>query len=59
MKKFYVSAWFLLIAAVVAAGLANAFNPMTLVAFSLAALGLVFWLMLWSIVVNTRELKTE
>jgi hypothetical protein len=38
--------------------LTGSFNPVTLFVFSLIALALVNTLMLWSVIVNTRNLKT-
>lgn len=58
MKKFYISAWFLLAAAAFVSVLTGSFNPVTLFVFSLIALALVNTLMLWSVIVNTRNLKT-
>lgn len=57
MKNFYISAWILLAAAAFVSVLTGSFNPVTLVAFSLTALGLVYTLALWSVIVNTRDLK--
>lgn len=59
MKNFYISAWIILAAAAFIAFLTGSFNPVALLAFSLAALVLVFALMLWAVVVNTRDLETE
>lgn len=58
MKNFYISAWIILAAAVFVAVLIGSFNPVALLAFSLVALVLVFALMLWTVVVNTRNLET-
>ena len=58
MKDFYISAWILLAAAAFIAFLTGSFNPLALLAFSLVALVLVFALMLWTVVVNTRNLET-
>ncbi len=59
MKKLYVSAWFLLAAAVLVAVLTHALTPVSLFIFSLVALALVYALALWSVVTNTRNLKTD
>lgn len=59
MKKLYVLAWALLALAALVSALTGTFNPVALVVFSLVALGLVSTLVLWSIVVNTREIKPE
>ena len=59
MKRFYVSAWFLLAAAALVSVVTGAFNPVALFVFSLVALGLVYTLALWSVFVNTRDLKLE
>jgi hypothetical protein len=58
MRNFYISAWVLLAVAAFAAVLTNSFNPLALLIFSLIALVLVFTLMLWTVIVNTRELET-
>lgn len=59
MKKLYFTAWFLLAAAALVSALTGTFNPAALVVFSFIALGLVFTLALWSVSVNTQEIKTE
>ncbi len=59
MKKIYVLAWFLLAAAAFVSALTGTFNPAALLVFSLIALGLVYTFALWSVLVNTREIKTE
>jgi hypothetical protein len=59
MKKFYGSAWFLLAAAVLVAVLTGALTPVSLFVFSLVALALVYTLVLWLVITNTRDLKTE
>lgn len=59
MKKLYVSAWVLLAAAAFAAVVTGAMSAATLFVFSLAALGLVYALALWAVVVNAGNLKTE
>jgi len=59
MKKFYISAWFLLAAAAIVTAFIGAFNPAAQVVFSLIALGLVYTLALRSVIVNTRELETK
>jgi ABC-type multidrug transport system permease subunit len=59
LKNLYVLAWFLLAAAVLVSALTGAFNVAALVVFSLIALGLVYTLALWSVTVNTREIKTR
>lgn len=58
MKNFYISVWIILAMAVSVAVLTGSFNPAALLAFSLVALVLVFALMLWTVVVNTRNLET-
>lgn len=59
MKKLYLAAWTLLTATALVSVFTGAFNPVTLFVFSLVALALVYTLALWSVIVNTRELKTE
>jgi len=58
IKNFYISAWILLVAAILVTFLTGAFNPPALFVFSLVALGLIHALMLWSVVVNTRDLDS-
>lgn len=58
-KNLYVLAWFLLAAIVLVSALTGTLTPPALVVFSLAALGLVYGLALWSVIANTREIKTE
>lgn len=55
MKKIYTAAWFLLAILFLASVLTGSLNPTSLVAFSLIALGLVYALALWTVVINTRE----
>lgn len=59
MKKLYVSAWFLLAAAGLMAALTGILSPGVLFVFSLIGLGLIYGFALWSVIVNTREIKTE
>lgn len=59
MKKFYVLAWFLLLASVLAAVFTSTFNPLAIVVFSLVAVGLVYAFALWSVIVNTRDTQPE
>lgn len=59
MKKFYVLAWFLLAASALASVFTGTFNPLAMVVFSLVALGLVYAIALWSVIVNTREAQTQ
>jgi hypothetical protein len=59
MKKLYVSAWILLAAAAFVSALTGTFSPAALVVFSLITLGLIYTLLLWSVVVNTQEVKHE
>jgi hypothetical protein len=59
MKKIYISAWFLLTAAILVAGLAGAFSPTVLFVLSLAGLSLLYAFALWSGIVNTRKLETK
>lgn len=59
MKNFYISAWILLAAAAFVTVLTGSFNPLALLAFSLVALALVLSLAMWSVIVQTRDFKTE
>ena len=59
MRKIYISAWFLLAAAAFVSILTGSFNPFALLVFSLIALALVHTLMLWSVIVNTRDTQHE
>lgn len=58
LKNLYVLAWILLAASVLGSAVTGVLAPAALLGFSLAALGLVYALALWSVVVNTREIKT-
>lgn len=59
MKKFYVLAWFLLAASVLASVFTGTFNPLAMVVFSLVAVGLVYGFALWSVIVNTRDTQPQ
>lgn len=59
MKKFYVLAWFLLIAGAVVSVFTGSFEPLRAVVFSLLAVGLVYGFALWSVIVNTRDKQPE
>ena len=59
MKKFYVLAWFLLLASVLAAVFTGTFDPLAMVVFSLVAVGLVYGFALWSVIYNTRDTQPE
>lgn len=59
MKQIYISAWILLALAALVAISTGSFSTAVLLVFSLIALGLVFTLAVWSVIVNTQDLKTE
>jgi hypothetical protein len=59
MKKIYVGSWILLAVVVLGSVLNRTITPGSALIYSLLALGLVFTMMLWSVIVNTREIKTE
>jgi hypothetical protein len=59
MKKFYVTAWFLLAAAVLVSAFTGTFNSLAVVVFSLVAVGLVYGFALWSVIVNTRDTQQQ
>lgn len=59
IRKLYISAWFLLAAAALILVFTGSFNPVTLLVFSLIALVLVNTLMLWLVIVNTRDAQHE
>lgn len=59
MKNLYIAAWVLLAVAAFTAVLADFLIPVALLLFSLVALGLILSLGLWSVVVQTRDFKTE
>jgi Mn2+/Fe2+ NRAMP family transporter len=59
MKQIYTSAWILLTIAALVSILSGSFDPVGLLVFSLVALALVLSLALWSVYVQTRDLKTE
>lgn len=58
-RNLYVLAWILLATAVFVSFLTGTLTPAALVVFSLVALGLVYWLALWSVIANTRVIETE
>ena len=59
MKNFYILGWFLLIAAVFVTLSSASFDTDTLLVFSLVASALVSTLAMWSVIGQTRKLKTE
>lgn len=59
MKKIYTAAWFFLTILFFASVLTGYFSPVSLVAFSLFALGLVYALALWMVFVNTRDAEPD
>lgn len=59
MKKLYVGSWILLAMVVLGSVLNRTITPGAALIYSLLALGLVFTMMLWSVIVNTRDIKTE
>jgi hypothetical protein len=58
MKQLYVWSWVLLSMVVFGSILSRTITPAASVVYSLLALGLVFIGMLWSVIANTREIKT-
>ncbi len=59
MKKIYTAAWFLTGFLFLASVVTGNFNALSLFVFSLIALGLVYALMLWTLIENNRGYKTE
>jgi hypothetical protein len=59
IKKFYVLAWFLLIGSVIVSVFTGALTGLGMVTYGLIALALVHALMLWSLIVNTREAQPQ
>jgi len=59
MKKLYFASWILLAIVAFASIVTGTLNGLSLVAFSLVGLGLVYVLALWSVFTNTRELQGE
>lgn len=57
MKNIYKAAWVLLTVSFIVSVLTGYFNPLSLVLFSLAALGLVFALALWVVIDNVQAHK--
>lgn len=55
MKRIYSAAWFLLTLLFFATVFTGSLNAFGMVAFSFAALGLVYALILWTVFVNTKE----
>lgn len=58
-KNLYALAWILLTALVFVSILSGTLTATALLVYSLAALALVYGLALWSVIANTRRLKTE
>ena len=56
MKQLYISAWLLVVLGALVAFLTGYFNAVTLVAFSLIALGLVYSLALRSVITSTPDM---
>lgn len=55
IKKIYAAAWILLALTAFVTILSGSLNALTLVVFSLVALGLVYALALWTVVGSTSE----
>lgn len=55
IRQFYALAWFILTGTIVVSIFSGQLDPVMLFAFSLIALGLVYALALWSVIVNTRD----
>lgn len=58
MKKIFSAAWILLTVLFIASVFTGGLNAFSMVAFSFAALGLVYALILWVIVDNSRNHTT-
>ena len=58
MKKIYPTAWFLLAILFFASVFTGSFNELSLVVFSLIALGLVYALALWAVIDHSRFYRT-
>ena len=59
MKKIYTAAWFLTAILFLASVFTGSFNVLSLFVFSLVALGLVYALVLWTVIANYRVHKTD
>jgi hypothetical protein len=59
MANFYALAWFLLVSGVLVAAYHGNLTPTAILVYSLLALGLVFVLMAWAVVVNGRRMMTR
>ena len=59
LRKFYISAWYLVAIGVLISVLTGTFSTATLFVFSLIGLGLIYGLALWSVIVNTRDIQPE
>ena len=59
LKKFYILAWFWTAIAVLISVLTGTFGAKTVVVFGFIVLGLIHALMLWSVIVNTRDTPPE
>jgi len=57
MKKLFISASFLLVAGALLVALAGYLSPGVLVAFSIAGLGLIYTLALWTAFTASPELE--
>lgn len=58
MKQIYVGSWILLAMVVFGSVLSRTITPEAAAIYSLLGLGLVLIWILWSIIANTREIKT-
>lgn len=59
LKTFYLLAWILVALLAVVSLLGGYFYAATQVAFSVAALALVYALALWSVLTNTQDTRLE
>jgi hypothetical protein len=59
MKKLFISAWILFALTVLVTVFTGNFSSLALVVFSLVALGLVYALVLRSVIVNTRDTQSQ
>jgi hypothetical protein len=59
LKKFYVSAWLLLIGSGAVSVFTGSLNEIGMLAFGLISLALVYALALWAVFTNSGEMQRE
>ena len=59
MSKFYILAWVMLAASVVVSLVNAPMSGLEMVSFGIAGLALVYTLLVWAVLTNSGEPKTE